>query len=111
MPLLNEDTDEPNGLIDVGILASNIKACRCGSNASVFISLLDDDPTVVSLARTGSNGSIEEGKNVAFTVTLGRALVSVPNKIIDVPLIVSDTNITTADWSLARKSSNSLKTG
>ena len=78
-----------------------------GTAASVTVN--DDDATVVSLARTGSTSTVSEGGTVEFTVTLGRALIA--GEIIDVPLIVSGTNITTADWSLSRKSGSSLNTG
>ena len=98
--LINDDTDEPNGLIDVAILSSNNKVYRRGSMRSANISLIDDDPTIVTLARTGSS-MMSEGGTVVFTVTLGRELVA--EEIIDVPLAISGTGITTADWSLATK--------
>ncbi|MDE0470882.1 MAG: cadherin domain-containing protein [Ekhidna sp.] len=44
---------------------------------------------------------MDEGGTVEFTITLGRALVA--GEIIDVPLIIYSTNITTADWSLTAK--------
>ena len=49
------------------------------------------------------------GETVEFIVKLGRALIA--GEIIDVPLSVSGTNITTADWSLAAKSGDALNTG
>ncbi len=58
-------------------------------------------PVIVSLARVGT-GAVTEGDTVEFTVTLGRALVA--GEIVDVPLSVSGTNVTTGDWSLAGKS-------
>ena len=72
------------------------------------IVIRDDDPTIVSLARVGT-GSVTEGDKVEFTVTLGRALVA--GEVIDVPLKVSGTNVTTGDWSLAEKSGSGLNTG
>ena len=106
--LLNDDTDEPSGLLRAVIFASTIRSYTTASNESSSILLLDDDPTVVALARTGS-GIVDEGSTVAFTVTLGRALVA--DEIIDVPLIISGTGITTTDWSLATKSGATLNTG
>ena len=70
------------------------------SKTTVTATIVDDDPTVVSLARVGSGAIYEAGK-AEFTVTLGRALVA--GEIIDVPLSTSGTNITTGDWSLAKK--------
>ena len=80
-----------------------------GTRRTATILIVDDDPTIVTLARTGSNSTVDEGGTVEFTITLGRALIA--GEIIDVPLIVSGTNITAADWSLARKTGNSLNTG
>ena len=63
----------------------------------------------VSLMRVGS-GAVSELKGTAeFTVRLGRALVA--GEIVDVPLSVSGTGVTTGDWSMDRKSGASLNTG
>ena len=72
------------------------------------LTIFDSNPTVVSLTRTGS-GAVTEGGTVEFTVTLGRALVA--GEVVDVPLAVSGTGVTTADWSLAKKSGTGLNTG
>ena len=112
----NDDTlDEPDEVVVLTIsedpdnpLPEGVTINSTANTASITIR--DDDPTVVMLARTGT-GAVSEGEIIEFTVTLGRTLVSVPNEIIDVPLIVSGINITTADWSLARKSGTSLNTG
>ncbi len=66
---------------------------------SVTATVRDDEPTVVSLMRTGTTGAVDEGGTVGFTITLGRALIA--GEIIDVPLSIGGTNVTTADWSLA----------
>ena len=70
--------------------------------------ILDKDPTVVSLARTGT-GTVTEGDAVGFTVTLGRALVA--GEVVDVPLAVSGTGVTPADWRLALAAGTALDTG
>ncbi len=62
----------------------------------------DDDPTEVSLTRTGSTGAIDEGQAVTFTVELGRALIA--GEIIEVPLSIAGTDVEPADWSLALQS-------
>ena len=72
-----------------------------GTRTTTTVIIRDNDPTIVSLARVGT-GSVTEGDTVEFTVTLGRALVA--GEIVDVPLKVSGTNVTTGDWSLAGKS-------
>ena len=102
-----DNTDEPSGSVMVTL--TNGSGYTVGSTNSASFTVNDDDATVVSLARTGSTSTVSEGETVEFTVTLGRALIA--GEIIDVPLIVSGTNITTADWSLSRKSGNSLNTG
>ena len=104
--------DEPNETATVALERSPTTPADVvisSSAGSVTLTIVDDDPTIVSLARTGSTGGIEEGETVAFTVTLGRTLIA--GEIIDAPLTVSGTNITTADWSLAPKSGSSLNTG
>ena len=111
----DDNLDEPDEVITMTVSEDPDNSLPDGVTISptantTSITIRDDDPTIVTLARTGSS-TVDEGGTVEFTVTLGRALVSVPNEIIDVPLIVSGTNITTADWSLARKSGTSLNTG
>ena len=76
--------------------------------AAPTLTILDSDPTVVSLARTGS-GAVTEGATVGFTVTLARALVA--GEVLDVPLAVSGTGVTTADWNLALAAGTDLNTG
>ncbi len=72
-----------------------------GSRTTTTVVIRDNDPTIVSLARMGT-GAVTEGGTVEFTVTLGRALVA--GEVIDVPLSISGTGVTTGDWSLDRKS-------
>ena len=75
---------------------------------TVPLTILDKDPTVVSLARTGT-GAVTEGATVGLTVTLGRALVA--GEVLDVPLAVSGTGVTPADWRLALTAGADLNTG
>ena len=72
------------------------------------LTIQDKDPTVVSLARTGTD-TVTEGDAVGFTVTLGRALVA--GEVLDVPLAVSGTGVTPADWRLALAAGADLDTG
>ena len=111
-----DSSDEPDEVVTLKVsedpdnpLPDGVTISPTANTAS--IAMRDDDPTIVMLARTGSGSAVDEGEATEFTVTLGRALVSTLNEIIDVPLAVSGTNITAADWSLARKTGNSLNTG
>ena len=97
-----DTTDEPDETFTATLsLPSAVTGLSLDtSKTTVTATIVDDDPTVVSLARVGSGAIYEAGK-AEFTVTLGRALVA--GEIIDVPLSTSGTNITTGDWSLAKK--------
>ena len=97
-----DTTDEPDETFTATLsLPSAVTGLSLDtSKTTVTATIVDDDPTVVSLARVGS-GAIYEADKAEFTVTLGRALVA--GEIIDVPLSTSGTNITTGDWSLAKK--------
>ena len=97
-----DTTDEPDETFTATLsLPSAVTGLSLDtSKTTVTATIVDDDPTVVSLARVGSGAIYEAGK-AEFTVTLGRALVA--GEIIDVPLSTSGANITTGDWSLAKK--------
>ena len=102
VPTVNDSVDEPNGGVVITLL--NGDGYTVGTPSSATVMVMDDDPTVVSLARVGS-GAVTEGDNdkVEFTVTLGLALIA--GETIDVPLSIGGTGVTTSDWSLALKSS------
>ena len=93
--------------IDTGSLPAGVTG-KTGGNLQATVTIFDDDTTLVSLARVGS-GAVTEGDTAEFTVTPGRALVA--GEIIDVPLSVSGTGVTTDDWSLALKTGTGLNTG
>ena len=101
--------DEPDETIifalDTARLPSWVTAGDIAVNTYIIV---DDDPTVVSLARTGPD-TVTEGATVGFTVTLGRALVA--GEVVGVPLVVSGTGVTTADWNLALAAGTDLNTG
>ena len=100
--VIGDTTDEPDETFSAEIsLPTAVTGLSVdASKARVTATIVDNDPTVVSLARVGSGPIYEAGK-AEFTVTLGRALIA--GEIIDVPLAVSGLNITTGDWSLATK--------
>ena len=102
----DDSVDEPDGTVTCALRTGT--GYNLGATSSDTIAIVDDDPTVVSLARTGT-GPVTEGGTAEFTVTLGRALVA--GETIDVPLSVSGTGVTTADWSLATKTGDGLNTG
>ena len=95
-----DSVDEPDETYSATITLPTPVAGLGISPATIDVTIRDDDPTVVSLARTGS-GAINEGGKVEFTVTLGRALVT--GETIDVPLPIGGAGVNTGDWSLAKK--------
>ena len=95
-----DTVDEPDETYSATITLPTPVAGLGISPATIDVTIRDDDPTLVSLARTGS-GAINEGGKVEFTVTLGRALVT--GETIDVPLPIGGTGVNTGDWSLAKK--------
>ncbi|MDE0158600.1 MAG: hypothetical protein OXN24_00805, partial [Candidatus Dadabacteria bacterium] len=107
VPLTNDAIDEPDETFTIALGDAPAGATK-GTPDSTVVTIRDNDPTVVSLARTGSGG-VTEGAPIAFTVTLGRALVA--GEIIDVPLSIGGTGVSTADWSLARQTGTDLNTG
>ncbi|MDE0648696.1 MAG: hypothetical protein OXI08_11830, partial [Cyanobacteria bacterium MAG IRC4_bin_6] len=92
----NDDVDEPDGTVTVVGEYGNSDASR--TTSSVTVSIRDNDPTVVSLSRTGA-GAVSAGSGVAFTVSLGRALVA--GEVIDVPLAVSGAGVSVDDYTLS----------
>ena len=93
---INEDTlDEADETIELTLQGST--SYKTGTPSIATVVIKDNDPTVVSLARVGT-GAVTEGGTVEFTVTLGRALVA--GEIIDVPLSIGGTGVTTAEWTL-----------
>ena len=94
----DDSADEPDETIVVRFQFTNLEEGK----GSFTYTIEDDDPTVVSLTRVGSATAIDEGGKVEFTVTLGRALVA--GEVIDAPLSIGGTGVTTGDWSLAQKS-------
>lgn len=86
--LTSDSVDEPDGTVTMTVIVHDTATPGgasdyiIGEPSSVTVTVRDDDPTVVSLARTGT-GAVTEGDKVEFTVTLGRALVA--GEIIDVP--------------------------
>ena len=101
--------DEPDETVVLTLDTSRLpEGVAAGAITVNTLTIHDADPTVVSLARTGT-GAVREGATVEFTVSLGRALVA--GEVVDVPLAVSGTGVTPADWSLALKAGTGLNTG
>ena len=103
---MSDDTDDPDGPVTVTVNRGT--GYFVGTPDEALVMIRDDDPTVVSLARTGS-GAVSEGDTVTFTVILGRSLIA--GDTLDVPLSVGGNGVTTADWRLAAKAGSSLNTG
>ena len=110
--ITEDSNDEPNEKVLVK-LGSPLPSGMTAGNP-VLITILDNDATLVSLARSDT-GAIAEGgagekENAEFTVTLGRELVA--GERIDVPLVLSGTGITADDLErLSAKSGGNLNKG
>ena len=101
--------DEPDETVVLTLDTSRLpEGVAAGAITVNTLTIHDADPTVVSLERAGT-GAVREGATVEFTVSLGRALVA--GEVVDVPLAVSGTGVTPADWSLALKAGAGLNTG
>ncbi len=106
-----DTTDEPDEVVTLTISEDPDNPLPDGFSIdanSAFVTIRDDDPTLVELARAGT-GAVREGGTVEFTVTLGRDLVA--GEAIDVPLSIGGTDVDTDDWSLALKTGAGLNTG
>ncbi len=98
----NNDDDASDRRVAISHTLSGDSQYSGLSIDDLMVMVDDDDPTEVSLTRTGSTGAIDEGQAVTFTVELGRALIA--GEIIEVPLSVTGTDVELTDWSLALQS-------
>ena len=86
-----------------------------GATASATVTIIDDDATSVTLARSDSGAIVEDAaavvgdRSAEFTVLLGRVLAAAER--VDVPLVFSGTGIEAADFALALKTGAGLNTG
>ena len=107
--LRDDARDEPDKTVVLALDTARLPSwATLEGVAAPPLVILDKDPTVVSLARTGT-GTVTEGATVGLTVTLARALVA--GEVLDVPLAVSGTGVTPADWRLALTAGADLDTG
>ncbi|MYF19282.1 MAG: hypothetical protein F4218_01230, partial [Synechococcus sp. SB0677_bin_5] len=90
---VNDSIDEPDGT-----LTAKVEYGDGLSTNSVTVPIRDDDPTVVSLSRTGS-GAVSAGSAIAFTVSLGRELVTA--ETIDVPLAIAGPGVSADGYTLS----------
>ena len=77
------------------------------ADRTVLLTVVDNDPTVVTLTRTDTGGgTLDEGGTARFEVSLSRPLVGAgdhgPAEVIAVPLRIDQTAaaVTTSDWSI-----------
>ncbi len=104
--------DEPDETVVLTISKEPGSANVVLGQSRATLTIKDDDPTIVSLARAQGNtgglieGDPEKGK-VEFTVTLGRPLVA--GERIDVPIMLS--GLRRVDYTLTTKSGDGLNTG
>ena len=76
---------------------------------ALSVDVIDNDPTSVTLARTGGTGLVAEGGTATLTVTLGRDLIA--GETVTAPLTVSGTGVTPGDYTLILASGGSLNNG
>ncbi len=102
---IDDEADAPDRSFTAQIAATSGNL-KIGAADQATFTIIDDDPTIVSL--TGS-GSLTEGSSTTeeLTVTLGRALVD--GERIDVPLVVSGTGVDNSDYRLTKKSGTGAK--
>ena len=93
---VNDNDDNPGDLRTVVIghaTTSTDPNYTLADAGSVSATVTDDDPTVVTLARTGSGGIAEDGGTAEVTITLGRTLVA--GESVAVPLSVTGPTVAT----------------
>ena len=104
--------DEPDETVVLTISKESGSANVVLGQSRATLTIKDDDPTIVSLARAQGNtgdlieGDPEKGK-VEFTVILGRSLVA--GERIDVPIMLS--GLRRVNYRLTTKSGDGLNTG
>ncbi len=103
----NDSADEPPETVVIE-LHTPPSGTALGSPVEQVITLIDNDPTPVTLARTGT-GAVAEGGTATLTVTLGRDLIA--GETVTAPLTVSGTGVTAGDYTLALASGGSLNEG
>ncbi len=104
----DDSTDEPLETVVVE-LHTPPTGTVLGTTIERTITLVDNDPTSVTLARAGSD-AVAEGGTEELTVTLGRDLVAGEN--VTVPLVVaSGMGISGGDFFLADKTGTNLNNG
>ena len=104
--------DEPDETVVLSISKESGSANVVLGQSRATLTIKDDDPTIVSLARAqGNTGGLIEGDpdkgKAEFTVTLGRPLVA--GERIDVPIMLS--GLRRVDYTLTTKSGDGLNTG
>ncbi len=93
-----DSTDEPYNTEAVVIeLGTPPAGTNKGSPAEVTVTLIDNNPTTVTLAATA--GDITEGATKTFTVTSARALVA--GEVLPVPLTFTGTATRNTDYTVA----------
>ncbi len=105
-----DTTDEPSGPVTVTVAASAADPATytIGDAAAASVTAMDNDPTAVTLARSGSSAIAENG-TATVTVTLGRNLAA--GETVTAPLAVSGAGITAADYTLAAATGANLNAG
>ncbi len=111
-----DTTDEPDETVVLTLARLTTSSSSVNTPNGVGITtgrvtytITDDDPTIVSLARIDGTGAVSETGTIGLTVSLSRPLIA--GEIIDVPLAIGGTGVTTDDWSLAPAIGGGFNTG
>ncbi len=108
---LGDDTDSPSGRklsVTYAVSSSDSAYDNLPGGTAATVTVIDNDPTSVTLARIGT-GAIDEGGTAMMTVTLSRDLIA--HEIVTVPLSVSGADISAGDYMLELSTGMSLNTG
>ncbi|MXW12898.1 MAG: hypothetical protein F4Z73_08640, partial [Synechococcus sp. SB0668_bin_13] len=95
---VDDDIDEPDGMVRTVARIPDFGNNGFTTNSVTYF-MRDNDPTVVSLVRVSlGTETVATGEAIAFTVSLGRALVA--GEVIDVPLLIAG-KVSTDDYTLS----------
>ena len=104
---VDDDVDKPDGTLTCTLLPGDGYAIH-STLGSHTARIIDDDPTIVTLARVGS-GAVSEGGRAEFEVRLGRELVA--GEIVEVPLVYSEDRTNRSDRRIFRRTGPGFNTG
>jgi len=100
-----DNKDEPSETIVVSLGKKLPQGVVAGPRTSVEVTVIDKNPTTVTLQRIGKKGAIAEGSGFALLrIRLGRVLKA--GEFLRVPLVISGKGVTSGDYELQRHTRN-----